>query len=241
VGKKTTQGHSRRAAAASNVPAWAPYIDADRFWSKVKKTSRTACWLWQSYRDGYGYGRYHVAKRSISVHRIAYFLKHGKLDPTLFVCHTCDNPACCNPDHLWLGTNADNCRDMVSKSRSLYGERNPKAKLTPSQVRRVVQLHDHGYTHAVVAKQVGCSIETVSAIITGKQWRSITGRCRTLGMKHGEKHPRAILTIEVVHRIMQLSKSYGATEVARRLGFKIPTVYSVLSGQTWGAYHRNTP
>lgn len=88
-----------------------------RFWSKVDKSGE--CWLWKSSRGPKGYGQFTVKRGSnpVLTHRLAWELTSGPIEGGLFVLHRCDNPPCCNPEHLFLGTNADNVRDMMSKGR----------------------------------------------------------------------------------------------------------------------------
>lgn len=95
---------------------------AVRFWRKVKKTKR--CWLWTGSKAPSGYGLFRPRRDgpSIGVHRFAYELTYGPIEPGLFVCHHCDNPRCVRPDHLFLGTHADNMRDMHRKGRGQRGD-----------------------------------------------------------------------------------------------------------------------
>lgn len=88
----------------------------DRFWSKVQKTD--GCWEWTGSRRPKGYGVFAVnGARRESAHRVAYALFIGPISAGFFVCHRCDNPRCVRPDHLFLGTQADNMRDMHAKGR----------------------------------------------------------------------------------------------------------------------------
>ncbi len=89
--------------------------DAERFWSHVDRTGE--CWIWRSGRSGSGYGAFHPAgtTRIIQAHRYSYELTKGPIPKEMFVCHTCDNPACVRPDHLWLGTAKENHTDKVNK------------------------------------------------------------------------------------------------------------------------------
>lgn len=89
----------------------------ERFWSKVKMGEPDECWEWQAYFRGGGYGGFQWLGKPWKSHRVAWILTNGEVPDGLWVLHTCDNPACCNPAHLWLGTRSDNVRDMCAKGR----------------------------------------------------------------------------------------------------------------------------
>jgi hypothetical protein len=76
------------------------------------------CWEWVGGTNGYGYGAFKLNKRMEHAHRIAYIIQFGDFDQNLHVLHTCDNPPCVNPNHLFLGTQKDNMLDMISKGRN---------------------------------------------------------------------------------------------------------------------------
>jgi len=98
-------------------PCWLKYSSKasdERFWCGVKRGEPDECWPWTRSLSPKGYGRV----RGRNAHRVAYELTYGPIPPGMFVCHTCDNPPCCNPAHLFLGTYLDNIADMVAKKRS---------------------------------------------------------------------------------------------------------------------------
>ncbi len=159
-------------------------IRQNLFWPKVDKQGPNQCWPWNAYRDRDGYGFFNIFDSSRKAHRVSYVIHYGELDPSLMVCHTCDNPSCVNPRHLWAGTSRQNIDDMVAKERALRGVRNPKAKLTAAEVRRIVQLSKTGLFGTTIARMMGCLQVTVSSILTGRQWSSVTG------IHFGETHPQ---------------------------------------------------
>jgi hypothetical protein len=89
----------------------------DRFWKKVIKGKEDECWLWIGVINKGGYGRISIKEKSILIHRFSYELHKGKIPNGLYVLHSCDNPPCCNPKHLWLGTLSENTQDMWNKNR----------------------------------------------------------------------------------------------------------------------------
>ena len=114
----------------------------DHFWSKVDKKEDHECWEFQGGTTNEGYGRFHVNRSKILAHRFAYEAFHNRKIPyNLYVLHRCDNPTCCNPIHLFLGTQADNMRDMVLKNRSNGTKISlSKAKYSASLIKTIREL-----------------------------------------------------------------------------------------------------
>ncbi len=151
-----------------------------RFWESVKKTDD--CWEWQKSTCKGGYGRTRVpeTRAQFRAHRIAYFLAFGKDPGDKFVMHKCDNPKCCRPDHLSLGTHAENMADMHNKGRHrtgpTVGSQNGNAHLSESDVARIVELFAEGRNNKQIAALVGIGHSLVSRIRTGRSWRQETKR-----------------------------------------------------------------
>lgn len=89
--------------------------DCERFWSHVDKKSTDECWNWKNGLTSDGYGKFKAKYKTLIASRVAYYLTYGEYDKSLLVCHKCDNPKCCNPKHLFLGTNKDNLQDCAKK------------------------------------------------------------------------------------------------------------------------------
>ncbi|HXI18492.1 MAG TPA: HNH endonuclease signature motif containing protein, partial [Chloroflexota bacterium] len=114
----------------------------ERFWSAVQICAEVDCWEWQLFRDKRNYGRVGIArgKSPQLTHRVAWELANGPIPDGLLVCHSCDNPPCCNPAHLFLGTDQDNVDDMRRKGRGAFGERSGGSKVTAEQVLEIRRL-----------------------------------------------------------------------------------------------------
>lgn len=158
----------------------------ERFWAKVDKSGE--CWVWTGAVGGWGYGKFWSGGgkgRCMCASRMAWELTHGPIPTGMQVLHHCDNPPCVRPEHLFLGTNADNVRDKVSKGRQPRGaavkvrpprhtgEKHPQAKLTESGVRLIREKLAQGMTNASIAREMGVSYSTVSLIRRGRIWREV--------------------------------------------------------------------
>ena len=171
--------HKKQEHQSSGRRGPQPMEIADRFWPKVdtKGGDIDQCWpftggLWPT-----GYGRFFMpgqgSVRSYA-HRIAYMLHHGPIPSGLVVMHTCDNPPCCNPHHLRLGTQADNNRDRAAKGRGREnrqsGANNHNARLTEDQVEEIRRLRDTGLSQQKIADMFGIKQPQVSRIVRTVSW-----------------------------------------------------------------------
>lgn len=141
------------------------------FWKNVQKTQ--GCWLWTGSKWSNGYGRIMVGKKRRKAHRISFLIHNGSLPKDKLVCHTCDNPSCCNPKHLFLGSVADNSRDSVSKLRHAFGERNGIAKLTEQEVKIIREARAPRLSNLCLklAKRFGVSLSTIYHVRSYCTWR----------------------------------------------------------------------
>lgn len=142
--------------------------DIKRFYAKVRKTP--SCWDWTACKDKDGYGFFKLNGKQEKAHRVAYVLKHGSIPVGTLICHTCDNPSCVNPDHLFAGSQQENLHDMVIKGRSTSTEKNPASKLTSNDVAEIRFKFDSGKSQTVLSKEYNVSQAQISRIVTNRAW-----------------------------------------------------------------------
>lgn len=144
--------------------------EEQRFWEKVRKTA--SCWLWTRGVDGKGYGAFRNAEGVQQLaHRVAWRLS-GRSDPKGPLLHRCDNHRCVRPDHLFIGTQADNMADKVQKQRQARGENHGSARLTQHKVDEIRRRYASGEPQAALAMGFGVSQVNISNIVRGKTWKS---------------------------------------------------------------------
>lgn len=147
------------------------------FWAQVDIRDDNECWNWTGYlRDHTKVrrGHYRVNNKAWITSRYAWYLTHGDIPEGMFVCHTCDNGLCCNPNHLFLGTPKDNTQDMIRKGRKVIqrGEDDPKSKLTWEQVREIRRRWEEGnVTQPSLGRQYGVSRSAIESIVLFHNWK----------------------------------------------------------------------
>jgi hypothetical protein len=144
-----------------------------RFWSKVDIRGDNECWEWRYCKQSKGYGSVGIGNgKTALAHRVAYQLAKEETPDGLIVCHSCDNRTCCNPNHLWLGTIADNNRDMVSKGRNATGEKSGRAKLTFADVMKMRAIYSAGNSsYSDIAKEFRITSSWARSVIKGDYWK----------------------------------------------------------------------
>lgn len=171
--------------------------DKARFWAKVDRSGGPdACWMWTASKNKTGYGGFRLGRKMPLSHRAAWVIANGQIPHDgsyhgICVCHRCDNPPCCNPAHLFLGTNAENVADKTAKKRNnsplgdahksrLYPEKRPRgelhgrAKLTAAQIVAIREMYkDDKISMTAIADQFHVSNVLISKIIKRKIWQHV--------------------------------------------------------------------
>ena len=142
-----------------------------RFWSQVDKQG--ACWRWLGTTSAKGYGIFYarVGRHKFwKAHCFSWYLRNGISIGGMWVLHSCDNPWCVNPEHLWLGTNRDNMDDKIAKDRHNRGETHHGAKLNDELV---MQIRSWGIADSTWADRLGVHETTIWCARVGKKWKHL--------------------------------------------------------------------
>ena len=142
-----------------------------RFWSQVDKSGE--CWKWTGILTPDGYGRFCTKLHGTTTwkaHRYSWLLHLGPIPKDRLVCHSCDDPSCVNPDHLWLGTTVQNQHDKARKGRQAQGEAHGSAKLN---VVKVIQIRQSNKPDSYWARKFNVHETTIYYARTGRKWRHV--------------------------------------------------------------------
>ena len=219
--------------ASNTMPwLWKRLSYDERFATNITKGD--GCWLWRGGKDKDGYGLFNgVVDGELHrrAHRYSYARYRGPIPSLLHVCHTCDVRACVNPDHLFLGTIAENMDDKMAKGRHRTpdGENHYRALLTEEQVKAIL---DDPRTHSRIAADYNVSRNTISSIKSRRSWHY-------LGNEKGAKAPRIgprtgvsdRITPEIVREIR--ASSERGVDLAKRFGISVQHITGIRKRRSW--------
>jgi predicted XRE-type DNA-binding protein len=202
--------------------------ERERFEEKVEQSTPGACWEWTAHRQPDGYGMFRCDGQMRLAHRVAYTIHRGEIPAGKYVCHRCDNPGCVNPDHLFVGTQADNMGDAKAKGRHAHGESNNYAKLTVKKVKRIRELWATGQiTQVELGRAFGVTGAAINHVVQGHTWQHVDGQIVP-------PQPYRKITDEQVGEVRRLLDEGHLTqmEIAGRLGISQGHVSRIKLGQS---------
>lgn len=208
----------------------------ERFWSKVDIRSADECWEWQGGLTASGYGNFSVGGknnpeyRQWPAHRYSWFITNGELPDSVVVCHRCDNRRCVNPNHLFLGKQAANMRDKVSKGRQAKGSSHGASKVSEADIQVMVETYNGGKSQYNIAEMFGISQATVSHILRRELWRHVDVERAELRPGSGSTK----LTWGDVNSIREAADSGASTStLANKYGVTARHIRKIVSGEIW--------
>ncbi len=150
-------------------------IRLERFMKRIIKT--LSCWIWQGSKAK-GYGMFRIGYKNVRANRLAWIFFKGAIPTGLFVLHTCDNPSCVNPEHLFLGNAMDNCLDKMKKNRYkrgiIFGEKIGLSKLKEEDIKEIRKRYQNGnVSQRSLAKTFGVRFQTIGAVVRNETWTHI--------------------------------------------------------------------
>ncbi len=202
-----------------------------RIKSHVKVNETTGCWEWQLSTNRSGYGQMRLRTNTgwtmALVHRVIYAATKGEIPDGVNICHSCDTPRCCAPEHLFAGSQLDNIRDAVQKGRIQHGSRHYQTNLTESQIPLIVEALNAGELFASIADRFNASIAQIQSIACGKTWKHVNHEPIT-------RPRRAKLTLQKASEIKRRKLSgESAKSLADEFGVGKCLVNMIARGICW--------
>jgi len=203
-----------------------------RFWSRVVKRDN-GCWEWQGAKDRDGYGMFRGVIRGITynrAHRFSYALHYEDIPKGKHVCHKCDNPKCVNPEHLWIGSNADNMHDKIAKGRHkvLSGENSPHAKITEEEAKAILT---DPRPYSLIASEYNIAASTVGSIKNKNSWQGLDVnaiKAKRISPRRGVSDkltPKDIIEIR--------SSTERGKDLAAKYNVSQQTICGIRKGRSW--------
>lgn len=210
-----------------------PTPPMDRFLAKVEKTQ--TCWLWKGAKNNMGYGMFMLeSPDKMLAHRASWLLAGRELTAGLNVLHQCDTPACVNPDHMTVGSQRKNMKDMVARRRDRHvahpGKRNGNSLLSDDGVRQIRERYARGERQHDLAVAFGVCGSLISAVVTGRAWKHVDA----VVPEHDLHEPYRGLTDTEARRVRHLYRTTKVSQsaLAERFCVHPATISSVILGKT---------
>ena len=203
---------------------WKIETDQEYILSRIE-IDFNGCWNWKLVKDrqGYGYGSRCGENRS---HRASYRIFKGEIPEGIFVCHACDNPSCCNPEHLFLGSARENNIDRIKKER-FVGEKQATSIYTDAEIQNVFDLREQGLPITKIAEQTGMSMTHISGTLKGTRRSSAHRNEPDISFK------RKLTTGQVCEIRKLISEGYSSRAIAITFNITHKTVLDIKNGKTW--------
>lgn len=220
----------------SNID-WERLIEQRRFWKQVDMSGgKDACWPWLGCDNGNGYGVARLDKRTNHSHRVAWILSTGEVPNHITVVrHKCDNRICVNPNHLELGTHADNANDRIQRKGDQKGEHNYAAKFTEEQVFEMRKLAHDGIDGKKIAEKFGASEGIVSLIIRGHSWKHSYDPNLSPKKKYWNRNnSRQLFTPQQIHSMRdRYEHGERITDLTKEFNVSRGTIYRIVHYQIY--------
>jgi hypothetical protein len=194
------------------------------FWAKVNKGTG-GCWQWiGKSRSARGYGQFSFGGFNMAAHRASWMINRGVIPADIHVLHSCDNPLCVRPDHLFLGTNQDNYDDRDRKGRVAHGDRHTRSKLTAALV---LEIRASREPDAVWAKRLGVHASTITSARDGTHWKRVPGATRGVNVKR-KLTPEQVRELRALHQAGE-----KCTVLGSRFGISQAMAWQVANGNAY--------
>ena len=206
------------------------------------KIDSNGCKIWNRSKDNHGYGYYCIGGRNRKSHRLLFQLKFPGNYQKKVIRHKCDNPSCCNIDHLEAGSQADNIRDMIARKRAAIGSKMPTSKLNEIQVLQIKKRLKNQHTKDI-AKDFGVANTTIAAIKNGRTWKDVAGGSKRENFRTYSRMQRnqtgsnnliALLDEVKVKEIkIRLRNGETAKSIASDFSVHKNTIFAIKQNRTW--------